>query len=516
MAYLAAAIDIGTWSCKLVLGKVGVKKVQITGFREIPYTRDDHGAASDEEIGRAIHECLAALPQKPEMACTAVSGRDIFLRILSLPKAGLKRIDQIASLQIEDDLPVSLDEYVVDAVPLRDMPDGKLVECMVVAARKDLIRATIERLAGAGMDPSEITCGPMIYPATPSLPGAPALPEPLAILDMGHTSSELVIIEGGRAALFRSVMWGGRNVTERIAKHYAITFPHAETVKEEYGALVPDRPAPPGSMEEQILALCREAADPFVLDLRQSFMGYASRSGQLPQRLFLCGGTARLRGAARHLQVQLGVDTQVLGDEDAQSTRLVRARALMGDTVRADTRRINFRKDAFVFEGKVNVVRRRWIRAVALAAVIIVGWFVYAMAQIGSLEKVIEKQSADLEAVTKEISGEAVADFDRAKILLKSTAAVKSPVPKADAFDILVFMSEQIPEDVVHDVEELDIRSDRWRIRGIVDSISDRDKVYEALIQYKDCIKSISKGKTTLSPKDNRQKYNFDMEVQCP
>lgn len=515
MAYVAAAIDIGSWSLKAVIAKVGVKSVQITDIREIKYAVDDDGKVAPEEITRAMEECFGS-NLKPEVVYTAVSGRDFFFRILSLPRAGMKRLDQIARLQIEDDVPVDIDEYVVDAVPLREAGDGKLVDCIVAAARKELLQETIDRLRALGMDPAEITCGPYIYPYAYNLSTAPSVFEPVAILDLGHSSSELVIIEKGKTVFFRSVLWGGRSVTDTIRRQYNITFGHAENIKEEYGMLRAERVTERGSMEEKIITLCRESVDSLIVPLRQSIMGYLAKTGRMPQKLFLCGGSAKLRGMAAHIQASLNVDTEAVDEEDPQAARIVRARALMGETARTESRHINFRKDDLTFEGKMHVVRRRWIRAVAFVAVVIVGWFLYSMAQISSLEKVIDKQHVDLAQITKEISGEEVDDFSKADLMLKKSAASKNPVPKQDAFDILDTMSRKIPDSVVHDVEELDIRSDRWRIRGIVDSISDRDKIYEALISYKECIKSISKGKTTLSVKDNRQKYNFDMEVQCP
>lgn len=515
MAYLAAAIDIGSWSLKVVLGKVGFKNVRITDCKELKFKTDDSGNVPPEDIIKALKECFGAMPQKPEIIYTALAGIDVFVRYINVPKAGIKRLDQIAPLQIEDDLPVEIEEYIVDAVPLKETGDGNFVECIVAAAKKDLLRERVERLQGLGLDPAEITFGPFIYSSARKLSTEPVAAEPIGILDIGHRSSELVLIEKGKSFFYRSILWGGRNVTEKIQKHFNITFSHAESIKEEYGMLTADRSVAPGSMEEQIISLCREAVHPFTLDLRQTMMNYLAKSGKFPQKLFLCGGTAKLKGIDRHIGHLLNVETETALEEDEQSLRFVRARALLGGAAAAVEKRINFRNGDLVYEGTINVVKRRWIRAVAFAAAVIIGWFLYSMAQISSLEKVIEKQHGDLAQVTK-LTGEETEDFNRAELMLKKTSASKSPVPKADAFDILDMISRKFPEEVVHDVEEFDIRSDRWRIRGIVDSISDRDKIYEALLKYKECIKSISKGKTTLSVKDNRQKYNFDMEVKCP
>jgi hypothetical protein len=411
---------------------------------------------------------------------------------------------------------VEIGQYIVDTAPLRDAGDGKFVECIVAAARKDDVRRAIEQLASLGLDPAEITCGPSFFPCVTALSGRPPAPGPAALLEIGNGASELVIVEGDKPVYYRSILWGGRSITEKIAAHFAITFQHAEGLKEEHGAVMAERPVAVGSMEEKLLAVCREAMGPFILDLRQSIMSYMAHTGRFPERLVLFGGTAELKGIEEYLKQSLNIETEVARGEDGQSPRAVRSRALLEGAVRSGEKHLNFRKGELTYQGKLTVVRRRWIRAVAFTAVVIIGWFLYSMTKVSTLENVIENQHKELAEITAQITGDKIDDFERAELLLKKSAAARSPVPRQDAFDILDMMSMLIPEDVVHDVEELDIRSDRWRIRGIVNSIGDRDRIYEALMQYKDCIKSISKGKTTLSQKDNRQKYNFDMDTTCP
>ncbi|MFH1437798.1 MAG: cell division FtsA domain-containing protein [Pseudomonadota bacterium] len=516
MAYLAAAVDIGSWSLKVALGKIGVKTVKITDLKEVRYNLDARGLAAPAEIERALEECFLALPIKPEVVFSAVSGRDLFSRFISVPKAALKRLDQVAPLQIEDELPVEIDEFIVDAAPQGEAGDGNMVECVVAAARKDMLRGMIDLLTAKAADPAEITCGISIYPYVRTQASGPNLFGPVVVLDMGHRSSELVFMEGAKPQLFRSILWGGKNVTEAIAAGLGITFSHAESIKEQYAALFADHPVDAGSMEEKILTQTRQAVDSLVLDLRHSILSYSSKHGKFPQTLLLCGGSAKLRGIERYFRESLNVEAVRMGGEDPGAASFVRVRTLAGDAAAAGRQKLNFRKGEFVSKGKGSVAKKRWTRAVAAVAAIVIGWLLFSTAQIASLEKVIEKQHQRLGEITAQITGEEITDFSRAELLIKKSAASKNPVPKADAFDILTFMSKAIPEDVVHDVEELDIRPERWRIRGMVDSISDRDKVYEALIEYKDCIKAISKGKTTLSVQDSRQKYNFDMETTCP
>jgi hypothetical protein len=89
-------------------------------------------------------------------------------------------------------------------------------------------------------------------------------------------------------------------------------------------------------------------------------------------------------------------------------------------------------------------------------------------------------------------------------------------MPKADAFDFVSEMSVIIPEEIIHDVEKLEIKPGKVQIRGIVDTIAARDEIITKLEEYEECVVAISKGKTTQSPKDNRQKYTLDLATECP
>jgi hypothetical protein len=148
--------------------------------------------------------------------------------------------------------------------------------------------------------------------------------------------------------------------------------------------------------------------------------------------------------------------------------------------------------------------------------VIVLGWSFYSLARYSSLKARQSRQRERLAELTSQYMGEEVRDFDVAEKMMLTAKPIKSPMPKADAFDFIDEMSRIIPEEIIHDIEELEIKPGKVQIRGIVDTIAARDEIIARLEEYTECVQAISKGKTTQSPKDNRQKYTLDLETECP
>jgi len=439
------------------------------------------------------------------------------MRNIQVPKGAVKRLTQIALLQIEDELPVEPSRYIVDAVATRESEVGGNMDSMVVAALKDDVRVVIEILSEVGFDPAEITCAPSFFQFAANINDFHGEGNSVAFLEIGHRVSELVIIEGGVPVLYRAIVWGGVNITEKISTFLSIPYEHAQEIKHQYGCVKTFKPLSIGSMEEKVLGICREACGPLITDVRQSLIGYAAKKGRFPGKLFIFGGAVKLGGMSEYLGEMVGLETQIARKEEGIQPEFIRARAVLEKIANPLSRAsLNFRKGEFLYKGKVEVAKRKWMRFVAFVSVIIIGWFLYSMAKIWALNETEKKQGKELLELTTDISGEGTDSFEKGRMLLIKTSEARNPVPKQDVYDILEKMSDIIPDDIVHDVEELDIRPDRWRIRGIVDSIADRDRILEALTQYKECVKDVKKGTTTLSPKDNRQKYNFDMVTTCP
>lgn len=510
MAQFAAGVDVGGHSIKIVIGRMRMRRVEVVERHEIVIERDEQGHPVEGGVRQALGELMSRVKSRPTLVFSALPADDVLLRTVQVPRAGAKKADAVIGMQIEDDLPIDLDEAVVAHI-LRAARGAETMDALVAVARQETVREYLELLEEHGLDPAELGAGAAVYTDLSRVMPKLMDDEPELVLDIGCDRTDMLIIEGGEAVSMRTLLIGGADMTRALAAHYRTTFDRAEEYKLQAGwqNLAP--------VLEPVLAR-------LVQPIRQTLSKHASRTGRRVVKIFTCGGTSLMDGLDQALEQSLGVPVVPLESENPDAAGkeqrdgpFLRAAALAHRSVSVQTdQRFDLRKGPFTYKGQARATRRRWVRAVIAALVLVIGWSFYSLARISSLNARQAAQEQRLAELSERYLGEPVTDFDRAEKLMQSVGPVKSPMPRADAFHFVSEMSRIIPEEIIHDVEKLEIKPGKVQIRGIVDTIAARDEIITRLEEYEECVVAISKGKTTQSPKDNRQKYTLDVETECP
>jgi type IV pilus assembly protein PilM len=129
--------------------------------------------------------------------------------------------------------------------------------------------------------------------------------EPYLILDIGHLSSHLSLYQRGEPYFARRLDFGGRSLTEAIAKANRVPLEEAEEWKVAAGSDEPGFRVDWTSPEMSAMLECLRTE--LVEEMRRSFAFYRT-VGTLPDeyKLWISGGTARLPGISEHLSDMLG------------------------------------------------------------------------------------------------------------------------------------------------------------------------------------------------------------------
>ncbi|MBW2260763.1 MAG: pilus assembly protein PilM [Deltaproteobacteria bacterium] len=510
MAQLVAGVDLGAHSVKLVLGSVTMRAVKVVERLEVRLELDAEGNPVEGALGRALEELSRGLSSRPQLVFSALPADAVLLRTVEIPKVASRRADAILRREIEDDLPINLDDAVLDHID-RPVPGRPMLRSLVAVARTEDVREVLDLLDGAKLDPAELGAGASVYSELARISPLLASADPVMIVDMGSRLTDMVIVENGETASMRTVSVGGDDITSVLAQHYRCSFEKAE----EYKLL---------SAWQDMEAVLEPAVQRFVPQIKQTMLAFAARTGRKVTRVLLAGGAGLLPGLPEVLSSALQTPVALLCEElDAeagettQTMPFLRATALAWRAISAPAeQRLDLRKGPFVFRGQARATRRRWVRAAVAGLVIVLGWSFYSLARVSSLEAKQARQRQRLGELTELYLGDEITDFNRAEKMMLSARPIRSPMPKADAFDIISEMSRIIPEEIIHDIDLLEIKPGKVQIRGIVDTISARDEIIARLEEYTECVTAISKGKTTKRPKDSRQKYTLDLETECP
>ena len=156
---------------------------------------------------------------------TSLPCQDLFIRTLSFPFRDAAKLEQVVPFEVENLIPMALDDVAMGSMvmPVRDSGEGsqkpKGADVLVTAAPRDKVTEHLKFLASADLKPAAIGVdGMALYSVTKFLQQEGArVPEDLAIIDVGATKTTLCLIQEGRPAVLRTVLWGGNHLTHALA-----------------------------------------------------------------------------------------------------------------------------------------------------------------------------------------------------------------------------------------------------------------------------------------------------------
>ena len=178
---------------------------------------------------------------------------------------------------------------------------------------------------------------------------------------------------------------------------------------------------------------------------------------------------------------------------------------------------LNLRKGTLAFERGMAWIKDRIPLLAGLSAVILVSFLFSAWSQLYAKSKERTVLEAALSQVSKDVLGEETTSAERAKQLLAQQTSLndEDPLPHADAFDVMVQLSEQIPSSMTHDIEELDIQKNHVVIHGIVGSVADAQTIRTNMATER-CFSDPKITRTNQMVGDTRQKYALEFDLKCP
>jgi general secretion pathway protein L len=474
-------IDIGSESVKAALVRSNYRKLSL-GSLATASVADSGGVAA--AIRAATAQVLVGEKQGPDATATAVDGSRTAIHRLLLPATAQRELASVLAFELEAQVPFDLDSAVFDWQVLgRSSVDGQLA-IVAAVARTDDVRARIDVVREAiAQEPERVAVGSLALGAL--LPVLPGLSEAgaVAIVDLGAKASDVMVIEGGEAVFARTLSCGTEGLPATASR------------------------------------LARE--------IRVSFAAHQAQGGAAPTSVWLCGGGAFVSGAEGFLAGELEVPVHRLPDPaldmpatDAQApaeiARYAKAIALALGLSGKGTG-LDLRRGPLSFERGFAWVRERVPVLAGLAAVIAFSFVFSAWARLHEVHAARATLEAALGTVTKEVLGTEATTAQDAQDLLAKEAALsdEDPMPHADAFDVMVQLSQAIPSSMKHDVDELDVQKEHVTIRGLVGSIPEAQSIASSLSEVR-CLNDVKIKNTTQAVGGDRQKYLMEFELKCP
>ena len=445
-----------------------------------------------DPVRLALRQVLASLPQPPDRVITELSGQEVSIRKVTLPAKAAKRLEELLPFELEGKVPFDPAESIIDHQPVETT--GTELRLLASVVPKDRIREHLDGMKALGIDPREVAVGAValdgLVPLLPDL----QTPGPHFLIDIHPEGTDICVIAG-------SVCHFARTLSVTI-----------------------------GDLDAGRQALLER-------ELRQTLAAWRMEGGATPSTFFVCGEMAVREGTDTWLSGILSAPVEVLplpaapGADPTKRPAFARAAALAGRALLRG-RHLDARHGEFATTQAANALRQHIPLMAGCAALVLSAFIFSSYARYSVLDSRHQQLEDQLASVTDEFFGTEARSADQAMRLLERGARGNDPIPTFDAYDALAAISEAIPEEITHDVRQLQIdlgdgeETARFSLRGTVASVSDTEVILRALEAHRvlrregdvetrlACFHDLELGNTTATA-DERRSYRLEGNIRC-
>jgi type IV pilus assembly protein PilM len=291
-------LDIGSTSIRAVEATRVKDRTVINNFGQVllPEGAVSAGVIKDDRaVTAALRELWASYSVRTKEVRLGVAHQQVIVREVTVANVSAKEMRQSLPFQVRDALPLPVDEAILDFFPLENAERRDTVRGLLIAAPKESVINTVHAVERAGLHVAQIdlACFAALRAAA-HLAG-----DTEAVVDIGASSTSIVIHTDGVPQIVRTIPRGGADITRMMATRLRITPGEAEALKRQT-SLTDD-----GAENSEIMS---EAIRPLINEIRSS-LAYCTNAnpGMRVNRLALVGGAAMLSGLPDRLSESLSL-----------------------------------------------------------------------------------------------------------------------------------------------------------------------------------------------------------------
>lgn len=235
MVSSVVGLDIGSTAVRGVELRAAKKnKPNLLRFHEVALPP---GAVSRGEIldavvvGAALKQLWSEGRFKTKNVVLGTGNQNVLVRDLTVPKKSLKEIRESLPAQVQSLLQMTLEDSILDFYPVSEgiSEYGPTINGLLIAAEKEGILGTVRVTERAGLVPIDIDLIPFalsrLFLSRSSAAGT------VAIIDVGSSSTSMIIVREGVPQFVRIIPAGGDDLTQALKSGLEISANATEELK---------------------------------------------------------------------------------------------------------------------------------------------------------------------------------------------------------------------------------------------------------------------------------------------
>ena len=331
----AVGIDIGSSSIKVVQVSREKEKLVLATYGELavgPYADLSIGASASFGADKLIPIVSDLFKEAGVTAVTvafSIPLKSSLILVVEMPDLPPEALAQAVPIEARKYIPVPIAEVMLDWQPLprerqnfANVPVGEKeklpkttdptlkgvhvpaqkIEVLLAAIHKETIALYRKLAQGLKIEARffEIETFSTLRSVVP-----PSDRAPVAVIDMGASSTKMTIVEGGMVKISHTIGKGSQDVTGAMSKSLSVDFAKAEEIKRELGL------SRRGVEADTLSVAVTPIVEYIFTEANRVIVNYQRRYKRPVDRALLVGGGALLRGAPDIAVRRLGLDVAI-------------------------------------------------------------------------------------------------------------------------------------------------------------------------------------------------------------
>lgn len=299
-------LDLGSsWAKAVKLSNKGKSPV-LDSFARLPWSSGDLDGPAPQ--GAKIKTLWQHLNLSDKVVASSMAGHSVIVKRVYFDSRPPKELEQNIVKEAGQYIPYDVNDVYMDYQVMGDGKKKNSLEVMLVACKKKVVQDLIDIMEHSDLSLGIVdvdafalsNCFEFNYPELSE--------EPVYLLDIGSTQSIFVVFWKNQPVFFRELSFGGRSLTDIIAKQMDISRSEAEKIKIQ---------GPPSQNQsiEDLTELAGEIEENFKswTDEIKRLIGFYQTSipeAPQPDKIFLSGGGSLFKGINSIFTQELNVESQ--------------------------------------------------------------------------------------------------------------------------------------------------------------------------------------------------------------
>jgi type IV pilus assembly protein PilM len=256
----------------------------------------DYGLVSDAVMG-----LFQDLGMKGAEVVTAIGGHDVIIKKIEMDRMKESDAREVIRWEAEQHVPFDIKSVELDFQILDPEGSGGQMQVLLVAAKRELVDNKVGLLQDAGVEPVIIDIDAFALHNAFEHNYPDAQEGIIALVNVGHETTNVNILEDGIPILTRDIPFGSRKIREDLQRERGLTAERAEDVVQGRETV------------HDLESFVESSADEIAVGIERASAFLMTREdGDSVGRIFLSGGGARIPGMTETLGRRMNVTTELV------------------------------------------------------------------------------------------------------------------------------------------------------------------------------------------------------------